>query len=102
MTKWADFLISKVCYDDSHKRIKKVEVHTDDGTYVHPAGQVDRLIVVSNLKKGLTYMTVRNGTNGWKQGDKVIPYAVDDEYFIRTDGNKIKEDNLGELPEFQC
>lgn len=35
-----------------------------------------------------------------KWADTVIAYALGGEYFIRTDGNKTKADNLGELPEF--
>ena len=36
----------------------------------------------------------------WSKGDRVIRYNLDGEYFIRTDGNKKKSDNLGKLPKF--
>lgn len=100
MGKWADYLISRVRYTTDHKRIDEVEVYTDDGNQVKKYDNMNREKVVSFLKKGLKFMTIRKNSDGWNRGDNVIPYEVDGEYFIRTDGNKIKEDNLGELDEF--
>lgn len=101
MDKWADYLISAVQYNNDHTHIIQVKQHVDNGDNVGESSIVSRLTVVSNLKGGYTYCTIRKGSNGkWKQGDNVIAYQLDGEYFIRTDGNKTRSDNLGELPEF--
>jgi hypothetical protein len=36
--------------------------------------------------------------NIWERGAEIHVVEVDDEKFIRTDGNKMKAENLGELP----
>lgn len=101
MAKWADYLISAVQYNNEHTRIIQVKQHLDEGNTVGSSNIVARLTIVSNLKSGKNYCTIyKNKNSNWDKGDNVIPYLVDGEYFIRTDGNKIKADNLGELPEF--
>jgi len=101
MATWADYLISVVQYNNEHTRIIQVKQHLDKGNTVGSSNIVARLTVVSNLKSGKNYCTIYKNKNGnWDKGDNVIPYLVDGEYFIRTDGNKTKADNLGELPEF--
>jgi len=49
-----------------------------------------------NHRKGI------DGTNldYWDIGEKVSLYKSKNEAFLRTDANKIKKDNLGDLPEF--
>jgi hypothetical protein len=103
MTKWADFLITDVCYQKNPKRIKKIKQLIDNGSDTPMAGgEAERLTVVGNLKKGVTYMTVTRGKNGLEKGSMVIKYEENGELFIRTDPDEKKEDNLGELPEFNC
>lgn len=100
MAKWADYLISAVKYNKDHTRIESVLQHVDNGDNVGQATAVSRYAVVENINKGKSYMTIRKKDGKWQPGDKVIMYSLDGEYFIRTDGNKTKSDNLGELPEF--
>jgi sulfur transfer complex TusBCD TusB component (DsrH family) len=40
----------------------------------------------------------RGARNIWERGAEIHVVEVDDEKFIRIDGNKMKADNLGELP----
>jgi len=42
----------------------------------------------------------RDGENIWIKKAEIHIVEIDGENFIRTDRNKIKSDNLGELPEF--
>lgn len=98
MDRWASYLISAVRYNKEHTRIESVLQHVDNGDNVGMATTVSRQTVVSNINSGYTYCTIRKDVN-WKKGDNIIAY-YDGEYFIRTDGNKTKSDNLGELPEF--
>jgi len=101
MTKWADYLISAVQYNTGHTHIVKVIQHVDSDDKFGDGYEATRSTVVSNLATK-TYMTIRKNktTSKWEKGDNVIRYSLVGEYFIRTDGNETKSDNLGELPEF--
>lgn len=101
MAKWADFLISAVRYDKDKKHIFKVKKHEDKGDNVGSAETVARTVVVSELKKGYTYMTIYKGDEGkWKKGEDVRIITVNNKEYIRTDANEKEADNLGNLPEF--
>ena len=100
MMKWADFVITDVRYNEDNTRIVQVKRRTDNGDkLVNPEIKI-RAVVVDSINKGYSYVTGRYVNNQWKRGDDVIAYALGGEYFIRTDGNKTKSDNLGELPTF--
>ena len=87
-------------YNLSKTRIIKVRRLEDDGTNLVKSAERTRGQVVTAIGKGLTYVTAIYKNGKWCKGDNVIQYSVDDEHFIRTDGNRTKADNLGELPEF--
>jgi hypothetical protein len=100
MVKWAQYLISEVRYSADHRRILQVKQHEDLDGEISEGIIVDRDVVVSNLKKGKTYITIYNGSSKtWKKGEKVRGFSVDGEYYIRTDKNKVNLDNLGMLNE---
>jgi hypothetical protein len=100
MVKWAQYLISEVRYSPDHKKILQVKQHEDLDGQISEGSIVDREVVVSNLKKGKTYMTIYDGSSKtWKKGEKVRGFSVDGEYYIRTDKNKVNLDNLGLLNE---
>ena len=106
MIKWADFVITKVQYDSDHSRIIECEVYTWSEDKLINQEHQKRITIVNNLGSS-SYITAppsKNEGNAVKgeviKGDNVIRYKIDDEYFIRTDGNKTKTDNLGELPEY--
>lgn len=98
MAKWADYLISEVDYDDD--RISEVKQHEDGEDSANHPTIVPKSTVVSNIiDKKKTYLTAPINKEGkFTKGDNVIAYEMDREYFIRTDGNKTKSDNLGSLP----
>ena len=101
MVKWAEYLISEVRYSSDHKRILQVKQHEDLDGEVSEGEIVERAIVLSNIKKGTTYMTIHNGLSAtWKRGDKVRAFLVNGDYYIRIDKNKVNLDNLGMLNEF--
>ena len=101
MVKWAQYLISEVRYSPDHKRILQVKHHNDLDGEVSEGEIVERDVVSSNMKKGITYMTIHNGlSKTWKRGDMVKAFRVDGEYYIRVDKNKVNLDNLGMLNEF--
>jgi hypothetical protein len=101
MVKWAEYLISEVRYSADHRRILQVKQHKDLDGEVGEGEIVDVSDVASNLKKGISYMTIHNGSSEtWKSGEKISGFIIDGEYHIRTDKNKVKQDNLGLLNEF--
>lgn len=99
MAKWADYMISAVCYDDNGDRIVKVERYASK--YGDPT-RVKKSRVVRNLEKGKTYVTIRKDNGDWKKGEDVHIVSVGGEKFIKTNENKKETDNLGDLPEFSC
>jgi len=101
-TKWADYLISAVQYDPTESHIEKVKAHTDNGDTVGVASVVSRSTVVQNIESGITYATItKDATNQkWLRGADVGVISVDGEKYIRTDRDRTKKDNLGQLPRF--
>jgi len=100
MAKWADYVITAVQYNVDHTRIIQVKRREDLGDKFGDSYIKSRLDIVNNINSGNSYVTAYWKNDNWKKGDDVIAYDIDGTYFIRTDGNRKKEDNLGELPEF--
>ena len=101
MAKWADYAITHVRYDNDHSRISLVKRRPDLGNDLGDKSIKTRDNIISSINNGKSHITVyKNKDNRWEKGDDVIVYKLDGTYFIRTDGNKKKEDNLGNLPEF--
>jgi hypothetical protein len=101
MTKWADYVISKVKYDRNHERIAEVEVRTDNGESISTTPQrFSRAEVVSAIIRQATFVTAYLREGKWQRGDDVGVVTVQREHFIRTDGNTARIDNLGSLPEY--
>ncbi len=99
-SKWADFLISAVVYDKKHK-ILYAKQHKDTGESITEGILTDRNTIASNIANGLSYVTIFSSNSTWKKGTNLRAYRIGGEYFIRTDGNKVKLDNLGQLPELE-
>lgn len=76
---------------------------TDNGLSL-PLGY-DREDVIQSLNNNDEWYTCllkeeRDGKKIWTKKAVIHIVEIDGENFIRTDRNKIKSDNLGELPEF--
>lgn len=101
--KWADFLISAVRYNAAGTHIDRVRRHADNGDSVGAASDVARSSVVSAIDNGTTYVTIfknPNDTTKWVRGAEVRVVLIDQEKYIRTDADKTKRDNLGDLPRY--
>uniref|UniRef100_UPI00262CDCE0 hypothetical protein n=1 Tax=Nitrosopumilus sp. TaxID=2024843 RepID=UPI00262CDCE0 len=98
MEKWADYLISEVSYDRNHL-IKIAIRHEDSEKGISKGNPIDRLAIASDIKNGLTYITVYSSKNSWKKGHKIETFSIDGEPYLRIDANKVKLDFLGDLPE---
>lgn len=116
MTKWADSVILAVRYSNnekSNKVIDKVKVSDykvaeseDDNDKFENKRVLSRTDVISDIKKGVTYVTAyKSGKHEgsktfYKKGEKVIIDLVGSEEYIKTERNKKTEDNLDEIEEF--
>lgn len=101
MSKKADYYVSAVHYsngDNIHIESVKRHVVSEDNSFNENVFQMTfRNTVVSDLQK-ITYMTIHKTDGKWHLGDNIIKFELDGEFFIRTDGNKTKSDNLVNLP----
>ena len=97
MDKWADYLISEVSYDANHL-ISVAIRHQDTDKGITKGTPVDRLTISSDIKNGISYITIYSGKNSWKQGHRIRTFSIDGEPFLRIDGNKVELDSLGDLP----
>jgi hypothetical protein len=98
--KWADYLISKVRYNDSHTHITHVYVHVDKGTLLEGTSET-RQWVVNKIDSGYTFYTIFKDDNGkWSKGQKVIKDPVNGTNYITTRPNGTAKDNLENLPEY--
>ena len=98
MDKWADFVISQVSYDSNHL-ISKAKRHKDSEKGIDEGKFVDRLTIASDIKNGFDHITIYSGLSSWKRGHKIHVFRINGQPFIRIDENKVKFDNLGDLPE---
>ncbi|ASV21944.1 TPA: DUF3892 domain-containing protein [Klebsiella pneumoniae] len=99
--KWADYLISKVRYNDSHTHITHVYVHVDKGDSVGGGTSETRQWVVNKIDSGYTFYTIFKDDNGkWSKGQKVIKDPVNGTNYITTRPNGTAKDNLENLPEY--
>jgi len=97
MAKWADYLISQVLYDQNHI-ITKANQHRDIGNEMGDGEIVDRDVIAGNLGHGVKYMTVYGGLDKIRMGKNVRYFRAYEGHYIRTDGNKVMSDNLGNIP----
>ena len=97
MVKWADYLISQVSYDQNHI-ITKVKQHRDTGNKMGDGEIVDRDVITGNLGHGAKYMTVYGDLNKIRMGKNVRYFRAYEHHYIRTDGNKVTSDDLGDIP----
>ncbi|MGY5147000.1 MAG: DUF3892 domain-containing protein, partial [Candidatus Nitrosopumilus sp. bin_7KS] len=98
MKKWADYLISEVSYDSEHLILIATQ-HQDSDGGITRGKPVDRLTIASDIKNGFVYITIYSGKNSWKPGNKLRTFSIGGSPYLRIDENKVKLDNLGDLPE---
>lgn len=102
MSKWADFVITKVKYDKNHNYIEDVERLRDNGTSNLSDKKVkSRSVIINAIKDGFTYVTAFKTSEGnLKKGSIVKIIKINGIEYIKTEENNIERDNLENLPEF--
>lgn len=98
MTKWADYLISAVRFEETH--ISQMKVHIDLGHELTDAEVWTRTDVLKALDKDKTFKTILIGNNGWQPGETVIKVKIGKEHYIKTKADDKMKDNLDNLPPF--
>jgi hypothetical protein len=101
MSKWADYGISAVRFNNGHTHIDRVQAHSDNGDTIGPAEEHARVDIVNTIKKGMTYVTIFRGSdNKWNKGQAVYIIKINGTEYIKTVDNGKAVDNLDNLPEF--
>ena len=102
MSKWADKLIDAVKFNSQHSHIDYIQCRDDLGESVSNNKEtLSRQEVITKIKKGVNFCTIFRGEDGkWKYGAAVTIITIDGEEFIKTKADRLKKDNLDNLPEF--
>ncbi|WP_075335926.1 DUF3892 domain-containing protein [Archangium gephyra] len=101
--------ITAVCYGDSKDHIVEVKAHASVSNAPNgPDGLVSEVLrlnrdeVVFWIKMGITFYTFTMQGNVATRGAKIELVEIGEETFLRTTPNKIRGDNLGNLPTYAC
>lgn len=100
MSKWADYLVSAVRYDETKTRIELVTLHKDEGSKVVSPFCANREDFFTALRNGQTAITIHDKDGQWKKGKKISIHKCNGSEFIRTDNNSINQDSLDQVKEF--
>jgi hypothetical protein len=99
--KQADYVITAVRYDYRHERIVQLKIYANNGSTTQSPSVWQRQQVINAIKLKRSFVTAYYKYGQWYEGDdvRVVSNGYGNEY-LRTDGNNILADNLGNLPEF--
>ncbi len=100
MSKWADYLISAVRFNDADTHIIKVKAHVDNGDTVGVGFEMARSDVVAYIDAGKTFSTIYSADGKWNLGASVKTVTIDGTRYIKTRADGTKADNLDNLPRF--
>jgi len=98
--KWADYARVGEKYNEGHEHIVEVKMREDTGEKLTNQDTFSRRTVIGIIDSGKKIITAYLKDGKWQKGDKVGIVTVRGNKYIRTDGNSIDKDNLGELPEY--
>ena len=100
MSKWADYLISAVRFNEAETHIVKVKVHADNVDTVGAGFEMTRQEVISKIDDDITFATIYDDNGKWKLGAKVKTVTIGGTRYIKTYADSTTADNLGDLPTF--
>ena len=83
MDKWADYLISEVSYDAKHL-ISVAIRHQDTDKGITNGTPVDRLTISSDIKNGISYITIYSGKDSWKKGHQIQTFQLMVNHFYES------------------
>ncbi|MGE4158829.1 MAG: DUF3892 domain-containing protein [Planctomycetota bacterium] len=101
MTKWADYAISAVRYNEKRTHIDKVQAYEDGDKGLGALVEFSREQVVAAIKNKTTFVTMFKNKDGkWSKGQPVFIIKINKVEYIKTVDNGSERDNLENLPEF--
>jgi len=102
MAKWADYCISAKRFAPRTRHIAFLRVHPDSTDRMGAAETWPREAVIDAIEnRHQTFVTITRDTTGsWKLGAPVRVVNIEGVKYLRTDANRVREDNLDELPDF--
>ena len=101
MSKWADYGISAVRFNNAHTHIDRVRINADNGESLGAAQDFGRSDVVAAIKRNVTFVTIFRNTGGdWSKGQPVFIDRVGGVEYLKTVPNGKTVDNLDNLPEY--
>jgi hypothetical protein len=101
MSKWADYGISDVHFNNPHTHIDRVKARPDNGDTIGAAADHARADIVSGIKRGVTYVTIfKNKEGNWSKGQPVYVIKIGGTEYIKSVDNGKAVDNLDNLPEY--
>jgi hypothetical protein len=100
MTKWADYVITKVRFNAAGTHINELVVQDDLDAKLGPSRIEQRATVIANIKARKSYITAPPSATGVSKGALVGIVVVNGAEYLRTDANKTARDNLDNLPTF--
>jgi hypothetical protein len=99
ITTYADYGVEKI-RKDKDGNISELRVHhREEGNVMKLFGWYTKAEVISRIEQGSGFMTISIGSNGWNKGADIHVVNTTSGKYLRTDGNNIARDNLGNLPE---
>ncbi len=99
--KWADCVITAVKFKKERRHIEQVKLWKDEGEQLSSTEKIiSRQDVISLMEMKVSFVTAYQKEGKWQKGDNVEIVLINNVQFIKTDGDRIEEDNLGKLPEF--
>ncbi|MBD3399450.1 MAG: DUF3892 domain-containing protein [Candidatus Coatesbacteria bacterium] len=92
-----DYYISCCSYSSGH--ISSAGVHENLHGSLGSKVIRSRSWIVGRIKAMYSFCTIVRTAGRWRKGAKVNVITVGGNLYLRTDANRTKRDNLGELPE---
>jgi hypothetical protein len=99
MIKWADYLITNIKYFDidGKRYVDEVEVHTKIDCLGKNGSWYSRIKVISLIRIGNAFCTVRKQENRWTPGAYIIIDEIKGEGYLKILANDLEEDDLEDM-----
>lgn len=101
MSKWADYVITRVRFNSAGTHIEEVETYEHIDDELTNRTTKSRSSVVAQIESGYTFCTATKDSDGtYSYGAAVKVVTIHGEKFIKTKDDGSKQDNLDNLPTF--
>lgn len=99
-----DYVVTKVEYDEDHSYIQKVRRHEYDPTdgEVRNDHEITREELMDAVQDGVEHYTAPRDAEGQlRWGGKIEVLEISEHEYVRSDGNPVRQDNLGDIEEWR-